>query len=349
MTKKLNKASLDFYRNHYPSLNVDENGLTKEQAAAVILLNVKDVNPESDLLDRFLDSTPYQFLGQTRLVRMFMEFINPGGQPRGSNTSTVYWLRRGWNLREASERVSALQRAKSKRCIEFWLSKGYSDVEAARQVSKVQREASLKVKTPPRQRSIWCEEYWLRRGLSKEDAAIEVSRIQTENNAKAQVKMASIPEYERKATHPCNIEYWETNYGTEDYVKLFEDYLAVRYSNAAFRSKKADLFCQEVAKHFGGEKLYYGENEYGKYIPSVGYRKWDFVNTTRNFVIEFHGNHWHEVGSVRDAIKEEFMVNSGFKYYVIWENDYDEDPETAISNLVEKIRNENSTISKTSW
>jgi len=95
----------------------------------------------------------------------------------------------------------------------------------------------------------------------------------------------------------------------------------------SFNSKQANSFFDIFSKLYNSEKSYYGDSEFGKYIPNFGYVKYDYVDTQFKFVIEFDGGYWHssETAKERDKIKEEFIKNLGYSVYRVTDKEFTED------------------------
>ena len=73
-------------------------------------------------------------LTQTQLLQ---QYIKPVFKSTGP-TSISYWVTRGWP--NPAEKVQQEQRRRSKRCVEYWVERGYSVTDAEQQVSLHQAE-----------------------------------------------------------------------------------------------------------------------------------------------------------------------------------------------------------------
>lgn len=259
-------------------------------------------------------------------------FVNEGTIRRPE-----YWIKRGHTEEEAKQLVSDSQSKVSPRCTAYWVERGYSTEAAKKKVSEVQSETG-KSNTDV-VRSTWLPEFYLERGFSYLEAhslAYDAHKLSTTQSAI--VNTSAPTEVKRKRNVFC-IEYWQSRH-PDDFIAKYEEFRNSMATSYSFRSKIADEFCSELSKSFEGDSLYFGDKEFGKYIPEVGYRKYDFVNTTKGFCVEFHGNYWHEEGSEYDRVKREFMEELGFKFFVVWESEYKANKAYCINELLEKI-NEN--------
>jgi very-short-patch-repair endonuclease len=106
--------------------------------------------------------------GEVEATRMLQE---------SSTLSIKFWTTRGYTEEEATKIISAKQTnnaKKQKKCKEYWMRLGHSDVNAS----------SLALEYA-RTKSHWCWEYWVDLGYSKEDAVQMVSNIQSKNGKRA--------------------------------------------------------------------------------------------------------------------------------------------------------------------
>ena len=342
----MNKTLKNNYEKLYPNIDVSKGYFTFDDLCCIIQKKFDDINFDASIIQDMIHSMDRKIRSSQKIVREFAELLNPGGQPRGSKRSIEYWLRRGWNENYAVKQISHLQSIISPRCVSYWVTKGFSEDEALQKVSKVQSEYAkkmhMKIKENKGTLSIWSIKYWLNRGFTLSESVEIISEIQKNNSKKFYKKYSK---EERRVFNPMYIEYWKKRHGEEDYIKMYEDYLNVRYANKMYRSIIADQFCSELATQFVGCRLHYSDTEFGKYIPGVGYRKYDFVDLDNMTCVEFHGNYWHTESEENDDIKRKFIESLGFRYFVVWESDYKIDPTGVIEKLTRSIKNENCKIS----
>lgn len=153
-------------------------------------------------------------------------------------------------------------------------------------------------------------------------------------------------------------------YGEEG-KKKYEEY-AIK--SRTFYSKKSqilfDLLLERFPLLFLPGSFYATRNgEYGVWSYSHNrFFKYDFVNTELKIAIEFHGDHYHgnpkiyapdeflrgrgmrkvsaKEAWVRDSIKLKALEEErGIETIVVWESDFDSDPETIIRKIYENCRN----------
>ena len=71
-------------------------------------------------------------------------------------------------------------------------------------------------------------------------------------------------------------------------------------------SKTSKELFDKLAEQFSENKLYYADTEYEKYIPDVGYRRFDYIDYDNKICIEYHGEYWHNTDEaiINDNIKK---------------------------------------------
>jgi hypothetical protein len=143
----------------------------------------------------------------------------------------------------------------SKRQIEFWTYRGYTEDEARQQVSLVQKKSSM--------RTI---EYWTSRGYTEEDAKIKRSEHQKKLGNRNKLK----PQTElRRLSHRC-VEYWtDKGYTIEDAKKTISKNCA-SYSNGYWETATEE---QKRRNSLSGKR----NGMYGKPPPNGsgnGYSGW---------------------------------------------------------------------------
>lgn len=145
--------------------------------------------------------------------------------------------------------------------------------------------------------------------------------------------MKNNPENRRINSTFC-LEYWlHRGFLISDFENFMKN---MRLKTKSKISQDLFVLLHDV---FPDHKIYYGEKEFGKYIPEVGYRRYDFVDLTSSLCIEFHGDYWHRTqeAKINDKIKKEFLQNLGFKYVEIMESDYRKDTDKIFNKLKDFI------------
>jgi G:T-mismatch repair DNA endonuclease (very short patch repair protein) len=283
---------------------------------------------------------------------------------RNSSHWTIdYWLNRGFSEEEAIKNISEIQSINSNRNILHWINKGFSKEEAILKVAEVQSYNSKKLREKygcTRKFSPWCTEYWINKGLSEEDA----KRIISNNSSKASnIYLNNTSAEERRKTNMLCKEYWMEKFPDNweiEYVKFRSS-----ISSSAFRSILSDEFCLMLNDKFSwlDSHRYFGENEFTRYFKEIdGVFKYDYVDTTLKIVVEFNGDYWHanpakyEPDSIlsfpnqkkftakeiweRDQMKNSLLENAGYKVFVVWESDFNNNKELLINEIYEEILNE---------
>ena len=129
-----------------------------------------------------------------------------------------------------------------------------------------------------------------------------------------------------------------------------------------YSSKKANALFDEICKQLvNTDHVHYISKgkEFGlRSKKDKKYYFYDFVDTSRMMCIEFNGNYWHAnptmylPGTInkkakmtskqiwkRDYNKLKQMEDAGYKIKVVWESDYDSDPDKIISECINFLNN----------
>lgn len=165
-------------------------------------------------------------------------------------------------------------------------------------------------------------------------------------------------ELNKKKAH--TLESFVEKYGVVLGKQKFEDYICK--SKSCYSKISQELFW-EVYKKLSDklkEKTYFAElnNEFGKMTPNGNFFKYDFVISDINFCIEFNGNIYHanplfyEANDIpkfrgnektagelweKDKIKNEYLTTCGFYVMVVWEEDYRNNEEKVVNEILAKI------------
>lgn len=92
----------------------------------------------------------------------------------------------------------------------------------------------------------------------------------------------------------------------------------------------------------------------------LGFNQYDFGNSEHRILLEVHGDYWHgnpelfgdeanlrplnniQIGKqLKDKVKQQFAVDHGFKYFVIWENDVNQNNFEVLEQIHYIINNKN--------
>lgn len=262
-----------------------------------------------------------------------------------SPLSISFWVERGFAIEDAKQIISESQAIRSPLSMIYWTSRGFSEAESIEEISKEQSKRSASKKGKVSRDSLWiCPEFWEKRGFSSEETKIQIEEKKRQMASSISSTWQQKTELERKQAHPGCLEFYtQRGFSEEHAVNKIKENLSKRTSGK-FVSLISQEFCRSLSAHFSGDKLYY--HELSKEFSSWDHLNkkiyfYDFVNTTRKFCVEFHGDYWHQPGDPHDKRKQEVLEQRGFSIYVVWESDYNSDKEQCIKNLIERIRNEN--------
>lgn len=340
----MNSASIKFYKREFPNINLNKLEFTSDDIILILSKYINDINFESDKILSIINLMDKTLIGKEILLKRFKVLFNPKNEIGASKFQIKYWIDKGHSEKYSKSKVSEIQKRNSKRSIDYWIKNGYNADDAKIKVSDYQRDkcnihnTKNKDKIVAGEYSPWCSRYWIIKGYSLEDSKNLVSALQIENSKNTKL----IPLERRKTFNPFFIEYWKIRFPNDNYVEMFIEYHNKVYKFANQRSKIGDEFFDKLAKYYPSNKLYYSENEYGRYIENVGYRKYDYIDSTLQVCVEFHGRYWHssEESKINDIIKKDFIESLGYTYYFIKEFDYYDNKELCILNLVERINSE---------
>ena len=282
----------------------------------------------------------------------------------GSWLRLEYWLKRGYSEEDARIEISKKQKTNSCLTVTHYLHKGFTEEEAKDKISILQKNNCIKKfekysSEELKHFSHRCWEYWVDKGYSEEESKDIIS------NRNKEYGLIGLEKYtydERKKFSIRNIEYWKEKF-PDTYVEEFEKWYAANPHPSTTRSVVADNFFTRLSDKFEGNKIYCKDTEFGKFIPDFGYVRYDYVDLTLKVCVEFNGDYWH--GNPRkyssgeyinfpkgqmmlvddlwedDRIKVEYMKSLGFVVYVVWEMDYNKNP-NLVEDLYRNIINESS-------
>lgn len=295
---------------------------------------------------------------------------------RNTNQLCVeYWLNKGLSETEAKVRIAELQsknsnfvknrgytkemminkigeegakehyRKRSRFCIEFWTSRGYTEEEGKKEISKIQSIYSKfsngdleKVK----KRSWRCPQYWMRvSGCTLEEAKEIISEKQVFFSKEKCIK---------KYGEEKGLEIWENRQKKWQETLHNSQNLHVGFSKISQEMfKKLESLYKDDEKDY----IFYGSknHEYSLRDENVNYI-YDFTDLNRRKIIEFQGDIYHanpmlfEANDTPNPFKKDktskdlwgfdekkknIAVKNGFSYLTIWEKDYRENKEKEIT------------------
>lgn len=281
----------------------------------------------------------------------------------GSHWTIDYWLNRGFSEDDAVKKISEIQSINSNRNILHWINKGFSEAEAAVKVTEIQSYNGKRCKEKygcTRKFSTWCVEYWINKGISEEEAR----KIISNNNSNATKNWINntSTEKRRESNILCK-EHWMKKFPDNWEIELAK--FRNSFSSSAFRSRISDEFCLMLNDKFSwmDSNRYFSENEFTRYFKEIdALLKYDYVDTTLKIAVEFNGDYWHanpekyDPNSIlcfpsqkkftakeiwkRDYLKNSLLENIGYKVFVVWESDFNNNKELLINEIYEEILNE---------
>ena len=154
-----------------------------------------------------------------------------------------------------------------------------------------------------------------------------------------------------------NLDSYKVRYGENAEEKL-QQYWDKRNS-PHFYSKKSQILFDKIRERFSNLKMYYAtlNKEFG-ILKNGKYYFYDFVIPDLKYCIEFNGDHWHgnpdlykeddipkacskleSAGEIwkKDKLKSQAILDRGFILKVIWESDFDRNPEQILKEVSDEI------------
>ena len=291
-----------------------------------------------------------------------------------------YWLNKGYSEKEGRQKITEKQkcftqfvknrgncdketiikklgnienadlffRKKSRYCIEYWTSRGYSENEAKEEISKIQSKYS-KISNGNienvRQRSWRCPEYWIKiSGCTLEEAQQIISEKQCFFSKEKCIE----------------------KYGEEDGIKVWEE-RQKKWQNILHKSENLHVGYSKISQELFDTILKYYKDEEKDYIfyatknheyclreEGINYI-YDFTDLNKRKIIEFQGDIYHANPLIFeendtpnpfkknktskdlwefDAKKQKVAINNGFSYLNIWENDYRNNKNKVIQQIL---------------
>lgn len=332
------------YRQLFPCIDISKATLSFVDKLLICQHYHPNGNYQNEDLLNYIDTLDSAFPPVGYFDKQLRRRFNPDGTPRGSKRTIQYWVVRGWSERDAELLISKLQSRNSQRSVSYWTHRGYTKEEALVKVSDVQSQSAKKLHSVIFARhgaavnSPRVAEFYEYRGSSREEAEILAAEFNKTTSAKGAQRSVEVMENDQEwYRRQCRryVEYWlSRGYDISD----FEDYMRERYRGSKnYRSKAADNFVSTLATYFPDHQLYMLDDEYGKYIPGFGYVKYDYVDLNKMVIVEYHGRYWHtgETAEYKDKVKQQFAEDLGFTYFVVWD---DEINDNTLPSLVQKIK-----------
>ena len=352
----------------------------------IIEKKVKNLHPdvEKKVIDEALKTNlkcKYKIL---QFIRKMLELPSVGSDKK------IYWIKRGWSEEEADlKRVikkmptspfkienwlnkvneitgelyteeEALYKMRSfRKCNkEYWLEKGYSEIESKQLIKEFQKENSIKfirksLSNPEKYlaRTETQLKYWIEKGYSEVDAKEKLSYRQNTTSLSKYVKRygdeLGLIKYKKridKMSYISSRDFYVDKYGNETGNLIYNEILSKRTVGFNKSSKEAFLFLLPIYKFIRNEGIEMSDVYWGVGSSNEWFIKndksiffYDFFIKPLNIIIEYHGvafhpkrgdENWTSPHGVKydfkikiDDIKRELAVNSGFDYLYVYSDD----------------------------
>lgn len=290
-----------------------------------------------------------------------------------SCNSYLYWMYKD-NLTEveAKNKVSELQKIKSPRCVEYWISKGFNLEESKVKVSNYQDNVSLKVDEDVEKYKKRCENrknnkekyillYGEEIGFKKWEDKKKRSKITIENLIRIygeEIGMSKWEQYINRQKTSQSEEKLMQKHGYEKAINIinnrknlsklcvekFQTTGDFKYLNNNYSKSSQKLFWSiynNLPDHLK-EKCYFKElnHEYVLISDSGTCYLFDFVISGINLCIEFNGDFWH--ANPNKYKPDDFIFEK--RASDIWKND-----ETKIQTLKSKRNIDTIIVWESDW
>lgn len=368
----------------------------------VIDNKVKNLHPEVEkrVIDAILKTDikcKYKIL---QFVRKMLDLPSVGSDKK------IYWIKRGWseeetNLKRVVKKMpsspmkienwknkinektgnfyteeEALFKIRSfRKCnIEYWIERGYNNIDSENKVKEFQKENSEKfikkaIEYPERyiDRTETQLQYWLKKGFSEEESIKKLNERQNTNSLESFVSRYGDEEglikYNNRLnqlSYTSSRKFYVDKYGLEEGNKIFNQIISKRVVGINKSSKEAYYFLKEIYKYIrnnGIDKndIYWGVGSSKEWFINLDKCLffYDFTIKPLKIIIEYHGISFHPkendidwIGAYGmsydekikiDRLKKEIAESAGFKYFHVYS---DEDLKTKQTEFIEIIKKE---------
>ena len=132
------------------------------------------------LSDMLLTVSPF---GVNQIRKSFAEITRNFNTKSSSDLHISYYIVRGYSVEYGKSCISELQKKRSKRCIEYWIEKGYTYNDAIDKVSTHQRSTAYKLNDKlksdesfKKKFSVWSIDHWISKGYTTEEASLKIKQ-----------------------------------------------------------------------------------------------------------------------------------------------------------------------------
>jgi very-short-patch-repair endonuclease/CO dehydrogenase/acetyl-CoA synthase epsilon subunit len=286
-------------------------------------------------------------------------------------------LRYGRYYKDIYKNQTASKIKHFKNVTQYWINKGYTEIEAKKEVNTVQTDRAKRSALKTTGTSLYsCRsvEFWKSRGYSDIQAQKQVSKIQTTNGL-SYYKEKYPNDYEERFQK--RIDMWLAAYNANDtdLINLKKSHsitgglacglsledAELRYNNMIEHmrtirrkpSKISQKMCEMLFDKLNGT-CYYSNNNYEYQIDK--YRV-DFYHKETNTVVEFYGDYYHQNPNIfdkhhcvhgitaegrwkYDMLRKETILKSGKvnKFFEVWESDFRKNPTKCVEHIIKEIK-----------
>lgn len=286
-------------------------------------------------------------------------------RPNKNIFDTESLLLRGYSEKDAQKIIeSRLKNNFSPVQKEFWIKKGFTEIEAKEKISKIQRENSSKVNYSNRLLPAQIE-YWIKHGFSKKLAeqkrkefckkSYSITRDKINDYDLMMVRRRktwfSKSEEERKKINKSRgrtVKQLIKQFGKEKTQIILNK--RKPFKNKSWSNISKEMF-QEFSKKQKLKTVYFAENE--KFLFLNGKMIYPDFFDGKNFIIEFFGDIFHANPKIfekyespnpfSDKTSEQIWKNDkerinllrkyGYFVHVVWEQDYKNNKKNTIKEL----------------
>lgn len=261
----------------------------------------------------------------------------------GNVNSKKYWILQGYSDEEASVFSKQHARKGSKRCVEYWTSRGYTVDDAKMQIAELQStygkrqpaskhkwislgytedEAVELAKTHLSKKSLLHVNYWIERhDMTEEQARAKITEIQRTRSMKSSKYAGKISTPKRNNKISISMKKKIEEVGKVDWASHFG-----KFTGRSLLEEEIFEYVQSISPHA----------EHNIWIDT-----YNVDIAVGNKVIEVFGDYWHanpQIISLQNKNKEyvekmstireqderrlEYIRNKSFSVLVVWENDW---------------------------
>jgi hypothetical protein len=283
------------YRRLFPTIDLNKTELSVDDIKIIVNHFFNDINFDNENIIEFIAKLDKNFKNTQYYKKEFSKLINPSRSKYGSTIDIKYWIYRGWSERESKEKISNIQKQRSKFNINYWKKLGYNESVAEEKIKDIQSslskksnqvfdiefwksnglsdfDAREKIKIHSEKRSCFNTKFWLNKGLTAKESILKVRDLQ--NNWDLSKKINQIGEtaaiewfknrkqaLSKKMTGSGNPMYNKpvpvgSGAGISGYYKnYYFRSLTEYYAIKNFEIKNINFICNDVSKKKNSKKI----------------------------------------------------------------------------------------------